>query len=1008
MIHTVFLSLLSFVKFTGPNDTEKSEWMRLSKDLKVRLAPLHSEIARCATDNFVKVEELGNTLTESIRQFLEEHSDFFLDEASKVPGKKYVSHNNRSIAQLEVLKKQLRREAFGPEGSEDKRKEFYLCLQAISELKQKEKRKQELKTVTYNERQFHKNRYRYSKQIVSDTFGQTDVQPSYDKQAADQFYTQTYSHHREIDFSQLHWFPHLPTSPESTDFKPFDTTPIKPRDIRNILSKSNKKSAPGPDGITYMTLFKLESTHHILATFFNKVLTSGIHPPSWGESVVKLLYKKGDSADPSNFRMIALTGCIGKTYHLLLSKRLTTFLTANKFIDPTLQKAFLPGINGCIEHNLVMEEILKDAKSKKKTCHITFFDLEDAFGSVPHKLIDKTLERNFVPPHIRTYFHNLYKHSTALVNTKSWRSDPFTFKRGVFQGDPLSPIVFLLVFNPIIQDLQNQSHKGYMLGETSHVTLPYADDFCLISTHKATHQNLISKIHKQVSSMGMKLKPSKCRSFSLSAGKPEAVPFKIGENEVPSIRDEEQKFLGKVLFFSGKPEETFNLIRDTFVKGIENIEKAFVRNEYKLWIYNNYLLPSKRFLLTVHTLTQTQLQTLDTLTDKALKRWIGVPRSATNVVLHMKQTLDIKSISQLYKETHTVSHTRTRLQGDEAVNSAINCTLGREGSWTTKKSTTVECERLFMNAKHLNSVQGEAPTFTGENAVRLQCQYNTKVRDTVKTHMEGQHKERCMDKVKSLAVQGRTLALAEHEKTDFTWKGSLYDLKAGTLKFLVNAVIDTLPTAANLQRWKKSSSDKCKLCKGRQTTAHCLNICKVAMETGRWTWRHNNIVSYVVNCLDTSRFTIHSDIGGHEAPGGGTVPPEVCVTNLKPDITIWDKEKNTFDMFELTVPLDRNIEQRHTDKTNKYAHFTTDITHITTKVTAFEVSSTGHITPQNKTHLQSLHKFCKPGIKQSTFIKNISCLSIYSSYHIWLCRNDPEFLTPPYLPAPFQHSTGRG
>jgi hypothetical protein len=69
--------------------------------------------------------------------------------------------------------------------------------------------------------------------------------------------------------------------------------------------------------------------------------------------------------------------------HLLLAERLTTFLTVNKLIDPTLQNAFLPGINGCIEHNLVMEEIIKDAKHNKKTAHITFFDLEDAFGSVP-------------------------------------------------------------------------------------------------------------------------------------------------------------------------------------------------------------------------------------------------------------------------------------------------------------------------------------------------------------------------------------------------------------------------------------------------------------------------------------------------------------------------------------------------------------------------------------------------------------------------------------------------
>ena len=156
--------------------------------------------------------------------------------------------------------------------------------------------------------------------------------------------------------------------------------------------------------------------------------------------------------------------------------------------------------------------------------------------------------------------------------------------------------------------------------------------------------------------------------------------------------------------------------------------------------------------------------------------------------------------------------------------------------------------------------------------------------------------------------------------------------------------------------------------------------------------------------LDTSKFTIFSDIEGHEAPGGGTVPPEVTVTNLKPDITIWDKINNKFHIFELTVPLDMNISQRNIDKSNKYAHFSTDITHITTTVTAFEISSLGNVSSDNKKRLTALHKFCKPGIKLSMFVKNVSCLSIYSSYHIWLCRNDPVFVTPSYLPAPFQSS----
>ena len=64
-----------------------------------------------------------------------------------------------------------------------------------------------------------------------------------------------------------------------------------------------------------------------------------------------------------------------------------------------------------------------------------------------------------------------------------------------------------------------------------------------------------------------------------------------------------------------------------------------------------------------------------------------MPRSASNAVINMKEALDIKSISQLYTETHTVSHIRTKLQADSTVNNAIDSTLEREIEWTTKRST---------------------------------------------------------------------------------------------------------------------------------------------------------------------------------------------------------------------------------------------------------------------------------------------------------------------------------
>ena len=71
-----------------------------------------------------------------------------------------------------------------------------------------------------------------------------------------------------------------------------------------------------------------------------KIFEYGSPPKSWSESVIKLLHKNGPTDDPGKFRMIALTNCIGKVYHLILAK-FTNHLIDNGLIDKTMQKAFL-------------------------------------------------------------------------------------------------------------------------------------------------------------------------------------------------------------------------------------------------------------------------------------------------------------------------------------------------------------------------------------------------------------------------------------------------------------------------------------------------------------------------------------------------------------------------------------------------------------------------------------------------------------------------------------------
>ena len=133
------------------------------------------------------------------------------------------------------------------------------------------------------------------------------------------------------------------------------------------------------------------------------------------------------TGEPFNFKPIALTSVVGKLFHQILSE--SKFVVGNGFIDPKIQKAFLRGLSGCPDHNL--NEIINHAKLKNRTVHITWFDLEDAFGSVSHDLIPVCLDRMHIPPNVRDYIVALYRNLRGKVWTANLETDEFAFNKCV-------------------------------------------------------------------------------------------------------------------------------------------------------------------------------------------------------------------------------------------------------------------------------------------------------------------------------------------------------------------------------------------------------------------------------------------------------------------------------------------------------------------------------------------------------------------------------------------------
>ena len=84
---------------------------------------------------------------------------------------------------------------------------------------------------------------------------------------------------------------------------------------------------------------------------------------------------------------------------------------------------------------------------------------------------------------------------------------------------------------------------------------------------------------------------------------------------------------------------------------------------------------------------------------------------------------------------------------------------------------------------------------------------------------------------------------------------------------------------------------------------------------------------------------VHTDINGHQTQGGGTIPPEVMITSLKPDLVIIDKKTKNIEIFELTVPGESRIANAYNLKLEKYQHFATDINTYKVTVQPFEIGS---------------------------------------------------------------------
>ena len=309
------------------------------------------------------------------------------------------------------------------------------------------------------EKDFRSNPWKFAKSICQ---GKSEVKPSFSKEECFSYFTAQYSNPSSQYQGLPEWAPQVMHPPNvETDF---DLSPITPRLVKTTLQKCSSSSSPGPDSISYLHLRQLPSCHHFLATLFSKIiLQKAPGPRSWYSGKITLIHKAGNPSLPANFRPIALTSCIGKIFHKIIAKRLERYIVSNEIVDVSTQKGFISGINGTMEHTFTLNSLLENAKANSLPIFVTFLDLKNAFGSVPHALILDMLQHIRLPSEMISYVADCYSKLQAKVSTENWQTSHFPVQRGIFQGDTLSPLLFLIAFQPILHLAASLEMEGYQL-----------------------------------------------------------------------------------------------------------------------------------------------------------------------------------------------------------------------------------------------------------------------------------------------------------------------------------------------------------------------------------------------------------------------------------------------------------------------------------------------------------------------------------------------------------------
>ena len=509
-------------------------------------------------------------------------------------------------------------------------------------------------------------------------------------------------------------------------------------------------------------------------------------------------------------------------------------------------------------------------------------------------------------------------------------------RRGIFQGDSLSPLLFVMIMAPLTMLLKDES-KGYKLGNSGNAVnhLLFMDDLKLYARSQDEVDALLGLVQEYSKDIGMEFGMDKCAVLGIKNGKRvECSGVVLPSGDLMKEVDENgYKYLGVLQAEVDKNKEMKKKVGDEYMRRVKLLARSKLYAGNMIKGINAWAVGVIRYSAGIVDWTSCELKKLDVRTRKTLSM-CGA--------FHTRS-----STSRLYLK---------RKDGGRGLISIEDC--------------------VRMEEANLSHYIANSSEWLLKEVAEMRLVSSVETGEQYRKRRELERKEALLGK----PLHGKFIAdmekLAEEGGVDrersWQWLNGGFLTKA-TEGFIMAAQEQALRT-----KWVRSTIDKvegedgkCRICgEWFETVKHVASGC-TQLAKKQYMIRHDKMGS-----------RIHWELCkkyGIECPDKwfNHLPSSVCSTNdgsfliywdrkievgkglehNKPDLIVVDKVNKKWIIVDFSVPWDANVKTKEDEKIARYIELATEIRRlykVRTEIIPIVVGALGTIPKRLQGYLKSL------------------------------------------------------